>query len=57
VLWKSEVKQLTALGRRGLGEAEGDEVGEELRGANEEAEVLGLSSVEGDLGGGGRIRE
>jgi hypothetical protein len=43
VLWKSEVKQLTALGRRGLGEAEGDEVGEELRGANKEAEALGLS--------------
>jgi hypothetical protein len=56
VPWKSEVKQLAALVRRGLGEAEGDEVGEELRGANEEAEALGLS-VEGDLGGGGRIRE
>jgi hypothetical protein len=52
VPWKSEVKQLVASGRRGLREAEGDEVGEELGGAGEEVEALGLS-VKFNLGGGG----
>jgi hypothetical protein len=52
VPWKSEVEQLTASGQRGLAEVEGDEVGEELGGAGEEAKALGLS-VKFDLGGGG----
>jgi hypothetical protein len=51
VPWKSEVKQLTASWRRGLGEAKGDEVEEELGGIGEEAEALGLG-VEDDLRGG-----
>jgi hypothetical protein len=46
VSWKSEVKYLIASGRRGLDEAEGDEVGE----ADEETEALGLG-MEVDLGG------
>jgi hypothetical protein len=51
VPWKSEVKQLTASWWRGLGEAKGDEVEEELGGVGEEAEALGLG-VEDDLRGG-----
>jgi hypothetical protein len=46
VSWKREVKYLIASGRRGLDEAEGDEVGE----ADEETEALGLG-MEVDLGG------